>query len=150
VSIAVRAAGVEDLNDLSEVYRRSSLSNEGDLEILLRHPEVLELSGEAVREGRTWVAIDTEGVIVGFVSYLVVGGIFEIDDLFVDPPSMEQGIGRELVDTVVALARAQSFDRVEVTANPHAQAFYERAGFRVGHVVETKFYPAHRMYRRTD
>jgi ribosomal protein S18 acetylase RimI-like enzyme len=148
--MTVRTATIEDLDVLTGVFRRASLSNDGDREFLLRHPEVLELSGQAVREGRTRAAIDAEGAIVGFVSYLVVGGIFEIDDLFVDPLAMGQGIGRELVEVIVALASAQSFDRIEVTANPHAQAFYERAGFRVSHVVETKFYPAHRMYRRTD
>jgi hypothetical protein len=43
------------------------------------------------------------------------------------------------------LARAQGADRVEVTANPHAMAFYESVGFSHDGVAQTLFGPAPRM-----
>jgi hypothetical protein len=39
---------------------------------------------------------------------------------------------------------------LEVTANPHAMAFYEHMGFVATHLVDTQFYPAPRMRRPTD
>jgi hypothetical protein len=36
--------------------------------------------------------------------------------------------------------------RIEVTANPHALGFYEKAGFVVAHDVRTRFGPASRMH----
>ena len=110
---------------------------------------MLELGGDGVREGRTIVAEDPSGSVTGFASYLISGGVIELEDLFVDPDCMRRGIGRRLVLAIAAAARELGFDRLEVTANPHAMQFYERAGFVAERVVETDFYPAPRMHRTT-
>ena len=115
---------------LRDVFRRSSLSNDGDRPNLLAHPEVLELPDRAVREGRTRAAV-ADGAIVGFASWLGAGDAIEIEDLFVEPECMRQGIGRALVLDLIAIARSRGIGRVEVTANQHALAFYEQAGFVV-------------------
>ena len=75
------------------------------------------------------------------------GDAVEIEDLFVDPEWMRQGIGRALVLDLLAIARGRGARRVEVTANQHALAFYENAGFTVSHDVETRFGQAPRMQR---
>jgi GNAT superfamily N-acetyltransferase len=98
-----------------------------------------------VREGRTRAAVAGER-IVGFATWLRAGDVFEIEDLFVDPERMRHGIGRALVLDLIAIARGQGIGRVEVTANRHALAFYEKAGFVVDHEVETTFGPAPRMH----
>ena len=134
---------------LRGVFRRASLSNEDDRGYLLAHPEALELGGDGVREGRTIVAEDPNGLVMGFASYLISGDVIELDDLFVEPDRMRRGVGRRLVLAIAATARALGFDRLEVTANPHAMQFYERTGFVADRVVETDFYPAPRMYRTT-
>ena len=77
----------------------------------------------------------------------MTGGVIELEDLFVDPPWMRQGVGRELVLDAIAIGRERSFDRLEVTANPHAQAFCKNMGFVTNHIVETDLYPAHRMHK---
>ncbi len=141
----IRAAVPGDMTALGDVFRRSSLSNDGDRANLLAHPDVLELSDLAVRQGRTRAAVDDDGV-VGFATWLSAGDVFEIEDLFVDPERMRQGIGRALVLDLIAIARGRGVRRVEVTANQHALAFYEKAGFAVGHEVETRFGPAPRMH----
>jgi hypothetical protein len=53
----IRAAGPSDMTALRDVFRRSSLSNEGDRRNLLAHPDVLELSDLAVTQGRTRAAV---------------------------------------------------------------------------------------------
>jgi GNAT superfamily N-acetyltransferase len=141
----IRDAIPGDMSALREVFRRSSLSNDGDRINLLAHPDALQLSDLAVREGRTRIAVAV-GAIVGFATGLSAGDTVEIEDLFVDPEWMGQGIGRALVRDLIAIARRGGARRVEVTANQHALAFYEKAGFAVGHEVETRFGPAPRMY----
>ena len=63
----IRDATVADLAALGAVFRHSSLSNAGDRANLLAHPEVLELSDVAVRQGRTRVAVGAGGRVLGFV-----------------------------------------------------------------------------------
>ena len=43
-------------------------------------------------------------------------------------------------------AHAQGVSRIEVSANPHALGFYEKAGFEVEGQVETEFGSGLRMY----
>lgn len=141
----IRAAVPGDMAALRDVYRRSSLSNDGDRANLLAHPDALEFSDLGVREGRTRAAVAGEA-IVGFASWLSAGGVFEIEDLFVVPERMREGIGRALVLDLVAIARGRGVRRVEVTANRHALAFYEKAGFVADDDVETRFGHAPRMH----
>ncbi len=140
-------AASNDRAALEGVFRRSSLSNAGDRVNLVAHPEVLELSEAAVNAGRTRVAI-SEDRIVGF-STAVDGdgdGVVELDALFVDPDCMRRGVGLALIRDVVSTARDLGCRRVEVTANEHARAFYEHAGFVDSGVTPTRFGPAPRMY----
>jgi GNAT superfamily N-acetyltransferase len=135
----------EDLDALRDVYRRSSLSNSGDRDALLAHPDALEFAGDAIEDGRTLVAVD-DGRIVGFATLgEVVDGAVELDDLFVDPDLKRRGIGRALVEEAVAGARRAGSVRIDVTANPDARPFYESVGFVDRTVAETRFGPAPRM-----
>jgi GNAT superfamily N-acetyltransferase len=141
----IRTAVPGDMTALRDVFRRSSLSNDGDRVNLLAHSDVLELADLAVLEGRTRAAAADHG-IVGFATWLSVEDGFEIEDLFVDPGWMRQGIGRALVLDLIAIARGHGVRRVEVTANRHALAFYGKVGFAVGREVKTRFGPAPRMH----
>jgi GNAT superfamily N-acetyltransferase len=146
MNFIIRTAEATDVGGLRGLLRRSSLSNEGDRDRLLADGDALGFSEDGVREERTRVAVDAVGTILGFSTYLVTGDIIELEDLFVDPPWMRQGVGSALVRDVVSSALALSFERLEVTANPHALAFYERVGFVADHEVETQFYRAPRMH----
>jgi GNAT superfamily N-acetyltransferase len=140
----IRDAVLGDMGALQGVFRAASLSDGGYREILLAHPEVLELQDQAVREGRTRAAV-AEGGIVGFASWLDAGEAVEVEDLFVDPDWMRHGIGRALMMDLIAIARGRGTGLVEVTANHHALAFYGKVGFAVIGEVETRFGPAPRM-----
>ena len=64
--VRVRTGTPADLPVLRGLFRRSSLSNEGDRERLLATPHTLKFSGEGLAEGRTRVAVGIDGTIVGF------------------------------------------------------------------------------------
>ena len=66
----VRLGRPADLAEASGVYRRASLSNDGDRDNLLAHPEFLILGPEGLAEGRTQVA-EQDGSVVGFATWNV-------------------------------------------------------------------------------
>jgi ribosomal protein S18 acetylase RimI-like enzyme len=131
VSLIIRTADPEDLPRVRAVYRRSSLSNEGDREALLQHPEYLILADDAVLEGRTRVAEDRNRGIVGFATVERLSSSAELIDLFVDPDSMRRGVARALIIDAVGTLADNGVDALEVTANGHALAFYSAVGFEV-------------------
>jgi GNAT superfamily N-acetyltransferase len=72
--------------------------------------------------------------------------IYELDGLFVEPRHMHHGVGRLLVEDACARAARDGAAGLEVIAGP-AQGFYEKVGFTVIGVAETRFGPAVRMRR---
>ena len=140
----IRLGVPADLPAAMGVYRRASLSNAGDRDNLLAHPEFLILGPEGLAEGRTYVA-EEDGSVVGFATWAEADGSIELEDLFVDPGWRRRGIAAALVSRIVDVLRARGAECLEVTANPHAREFYRAAGFTDCGVTETDFGPAPRM-----
>ena len=140
----IRLGVLADFSAVSDVYRRASLSNAGDRDNLLAHPEYLILRPDALAEGRTHVA-EEDGSLVGFATWNEAGGGVELEDLFVDPRWMRRGIATTLVGRIADVLRARGAGHLEVTANPHALGFYRAADFIDRGFAETEFGMAPRM-----
>jgi GNAT superfamily N-acetyltransferase len=143
----VRDAAADDLATLRDVFRRSALVYEVGRDALLAHPEHLEFSFPADGEWRCRVAVAGDGTVLGFATVLFGGGRAELEDLFVDPEHMRLGVGSLLVADLEDVVRHRDLDRIEVTANPNALAFYERVGFVGADTVQTALGPGIRMHR---
>jgi len=142
--LTIRTASASDLDALRDVRARASMSNEGDRENLVAHPELLDFAGEGIADGRTRAAVVDDRVI-GFSTVIVTGDVDDLDDLFVDPGWMRHGVGLALMRDVVERARTRGARYVEVTANPHALEFYAAAGFEPHGEADTLFGPAPRL-----
>ncbi len=86
--------------------------------------------------GRTWarlrVARDAEGVIVGYLLFWHVTDELHLLNVAVEPSARRRGIGRALVEDLLAYARGHAAQRVllEVRAsNEPAIRLYEQLGF---------------------
>ena len=91
----------------------------------------------AATEGRAWVGVDASGSVVGFAVAWVVDGEGHLDEVAVTPEHGRRGVGRALVDEVVAWTVAQGLPSVTLTTFrdvPWNRPYYERLGF---HVVTT-------------
>jgi GNAT superfamily N-acetyltransferase len=145
--LTTRLADERDLEELRTVFRRASLSNAGDRANLLASPAALHWTGSGIATGSTRVATDHSGRVLGFATVLPIEGGLELEDLFVDPDAMRQGVATRLVLDVVADAARDGVAWIEVTANDHAAKFYASAGFvKVGD-EQTSFGPAPRLRR---
>jgi ribosomal protein S18 acetylase RimI-like enzyme len=88
-------------------------------------------------EQRAWVAVDDDGVIIGFAVAWVVDDEGHLDELAVAPAHGRRGVGRALVDEVVAWTVAQELPSITLTTFrdvPWNCPYYEKLGF---HVVST-------------
>ncbi len=133
----IRTAEPKDLTSLQTVYRLSSLSNDGDRDALLKHPEHLMFSAEPVYDGRTRLAEHPKNGVVGFATLERHEDAAELVDLFVTPESMRAGIGRALVNDAIAALAGDGIRSLWVTGNQHAIAFYDAMGFEVIETVAT-------------
>ena len=146
-AIHVRDAHANDEPALARIFREASLSNAGDRDALLAHPEALTLSADVLACGRARVATVADGTVVGFATTRPTDpGLLELDDLFVDPAAMRTGVARHLILRIATEAEREDIARIDVTANPHALGFYEAVGFVVDARVDTEFGPGERMH----
>jgi GNAT superfamily N-acetyltransferase len=82
---------------------------------------------------------------LGFATVVSVEGGLELEDLFVDPDVMRQGVASRLVLDVTVQAARDGMAWIEVTANHHAAEFYASAGFVQVGDEQTLFGPAPRL-----
>jgi GNAT superfamily N-acetyltransferase len=146
-TVEIRAGTLADVPTLREIFRRSSLSNEGDRPLFAEHPELLDWADTPLRQERTRVAL-VDGRIAGFASLIVTDEVGELEDLFVDPGAMGQGVGRALTDDAAAIARERGLAAIEVDANPHAKEFYAKVGFVDRGVTPLEYGTGFRMRRQ--
>jgi len=137
----IRCAVISEQKELEALQLRASLTNAGDRDALLVHPDAIELHIDQIAAGAVFVS-ERNGVIVGFAALLPrPDGDVELDGLFVDPDARRRGVGRSLVDYCVQIVRAQHSAALCVIGNPHAYDFYNACGFNVVGTTETRFGP---------
>jgi SAM-dependent methyltransferase/GNAT superfamily N-acetyltransferase len=136
----IRLGRPSEREALGDLHRRSSYVWEEDRLNLDAHPEVLGVAPEAIAEERVRVAVGPGGDLVGFsVVADATTGVCELEDLFVDPGVMRQGIGRALVLDAMSRAAGAGCRAMTVVAHPRNFAFYESLGFIAEQPVSTLF-----------
>ena len=123
VSIVVRAYEDRDWAAISRIHdaaRLDELGGAGLLEAYLSLADTYE--NEALFDDDVWVA-ELDGEVAGFLA----GSAGEITWAYVDPALYRRGVGRALVEHV--LARATGPVELEVLEGNSARAFYESIGF---------------------
>jgi ribosomal protein S18 acetylase RimI-like enzyme len=138
-NLLIRRAVASEQKELEDLQLRASLTNAGDRDALLAHPDAIELPLAQIAAGGVFVA-EWNGTIVGFATVEPRGdGESELDALFVDPNMRRRGIARSLIQHCAEVARTQKSAALCVVGNPHAKDFYTACGFNVVGTTETRF-----------
>lgn len=145
--VRIRDAAAGEAGVLESLQRRSSDVWAEYREQLAANPDAIELPQSFIDQGRVRVAVADDDAPLGFsVVIPAEDHVHELDGLFVDPAHMQCGAGRALVEDAAARAAHAGAASLEVTAGP-AQGFYEKVGFELIGVTQTRFGPAVRMRR---
>jgi GNAT superfamily N-acetyltransferase len=137
--VVVRPARVSEQTTLEALQLRASLTNDGDREAILAHPDAIAAPLEQIAAGQVFVA-EGKGVVAGFGAVLPrEDGQTELDALFVDPDFRRRGIARLLVEHCAGVARRHRSTALHVVGNPHAEEFYLACGFVMIGRSETRF-----------
>ncbi len=145
--MTIRDGASFEADALERLQRRSSDVWEQFREQLARHPDAIQVPRALFDHGSVRVAVAGSGKPIGFSVVIPLDdAVHELDGLFVEPEQMGRGVGRALVEDAVGRAEAGGAAALEVTAGP-ARGFYEKVGFSVIGVVQTRFAAAVRMRR---
>ena len=140
-NFVIRPAVIGDQKDLQDLQRRASLTNEGDRDALLAHPDAIEVPQEQIAAGSVFVLRQDEAM-AGFAALLPRNDQnADLDAMFVEPTLRRRGVGRALVEHCSELARSRGSTFLHVVGNPHAKEFYMACGFEVTGTASTRFGP---------
>jgi ribosomal protein S18 acetylase RimI-like enzyme len=137
--IVVRPAVVDDVAAMQSVevaagQRFREVDDQRIARCADNPPYATEGLERAIAELRAWVAVDDVGSVIGFAIGWTVDGDGHLDELAVTPEHGRRGIGRALVDRVIAWSDAQRLPSVTLTTFrdvPWNAPFYEKLGFRI-------------------
>jgi ribosomal protein S18 acetylase RimI-like enzyme len=135
----LRRATVEDIAAMQRVETAANQRFRGHSEprIAARadaDPYPSDALERVIGDRRAWVALDESETIVGFSVGWTFDGEAHLDEVAVVPEHGRRGIGRALIDEVVAWAVAQDLTSMTLTTFrdvPWNAPYYERLGFRV-------------------
>jgi GNAT superfamily N-acetyltransferase len=145
--VTIRDARATEAPALEALQRRSSDVWDAYRDHLAANPDAIELPQAFVDNGWVRVAVADDETPIGFSVVIATDGqAHELDGLFVEPDHMRCGTGRALVEDAATRAAGEGARSLQVTAGP-AQGFYERVGFQLVGITQTRFGPAVRMHR---
>jgi len=124
--ISVRSARVGESDSLTALCVRSKAHWGYDEAFMRLSQASLTVSEAEIVERRVLVA-ERQGLVFGVARVEPDG---ELGLLFVDPRTINRGVGRALFEAAVALARRLGAKRMAILADPNAAPFYERMGAR--------------------
>ena len=133
--LSIRDAASADGPALTRMVRGSG-AYDGEYRVMVA-PQLVDDAYLAANPTR--VCVDDQGTIVGFASLLVPGrgvaGEAELDFMFVADDQQGRGIGRALMDDVVAISREMGVERLHIVSHPPSEGFYRSVGaVRVGEI----------------
>src|SRR5258706_5877801 len=90
---------------------------------------VLTISVEYISENEAWM-MEVENKPVAYYSLKQDLVDLWLDNLWVLPEHMGQGIGRSLFEHALKRSRSRGFSTLKIEADPNAESFYEKMGAR--------------------
>jgi GNAT superfamily N-acetyltransferase len=124
--ITVRAARPGEAEALTALAVRSKAHWGYDAAFMKMSQASLTVSEADIASGRVLVA-ERQGLLFGMARVEPDG---ELGMMFVDPRTLNRGVGRLLFEASAALARRLGARRMAILADPNAAPFYERMGAR--------------------
>ena len=122
--VTIRPAVAADASAVADVYL-ASFHATYDFPLAHTDDQVRGWIREAViANGSTWVAVDADGAVVA----MMVVAPDELDQLYVRPDRLGEGVGRRLLDRAKEQSPA-GLSLYTFQVNERARRFYERNGF---------------------
>lgn len=124
----IEEASPDDHHALTTLMRQSKAFWKYDQNQLNRWQQELTISPSFINQNQIFKA-SNDHEIVGFYEYAVHPPLVKLKSLFVLPRHIGKGLGKLLMDHFLARVLTSEADIV-LDADPHAEEFYRRFGFR--------------------
>jgi GNAT superfamily N-acetyltransferase len=88
----------------------------------------LTVTKQFILQNEVFAAVDDDETLLGFYALSDGGERMVLEHLWVQPRSLQGGVGRRLFEHAVALAAERGAQRIEIESDPNAEGFYQKMG----------------------
>lgn len=142
--ITLSSVSVTDLPDLSALCLRSKAHWGYDAVFMASCRDELTLTRDDIGNSALTAAY-SDGALAGMAQVKPEEKGAEIWKLFVDPPHMGTGVGRQLFEWCVDEARKLNAAELRIEADPEAVPFYQRMGAKIAGSAPSGSIPGRRL-----
>jgi len=138
-SIRFRPARDEECPALSDMMLKSKAHWDYDADFIEACRADLTITPGWLRENAGFVA-EREDTVVGFFGISIEGETAHVEHFFVERDAIGSGVGKVMWTEYLRQARLRKTRRIEIEAEPHAEAFYRHMGaVTIGECPSTVF-----------
>jgi GNAT superfamily N-acetyltransferase len=87
----------------------------------------LTITADYIDASQVYVAYSDQAII-GFYALIDNRSIWTLDHLWVQPNAIGRGVGQQLLQHAIDLAREHGATSIEIEADPNAEGFYQHMG----------------------
>ena len=128
--IKITPATRKDAEALSQLTIRSKAHWGYSAEQMEAWREELTITQDYISQNHVFI-LKGQQQVRGYYSFIEQSNsLVLLDNLFVDPDFMGQGLGGLLMADFLRRSKESNFSRIILEADPHAAGFYEKYGFR--------------------
>lgn len=133
----IRQANIKDANKLPAIEASAAQSFRG-------HPQFSWIADgdvqseqdhlDYVKQQMEWVAVDNDDLPIGFINIQMLDNSLHINEVSVCQTCQGKGIGKQLIQHIIAYAQEQGVHSVSLTTFrdiPWNAPYYQRLGFRL-------------------
>ena len=127
--------GLPDEADALTALAHAAKRHWGYPEAWINHWQTdLTITADFIAHNEVFVAT-IDGEIAGCCALVVSESLTELEHMWIDPKHMRKGIGRALFEHTKHHAQELGLNKLELSADPNAESFYQRMGAkRIGEV----------------
>jgi diamine N-acetyltransferase len=140
-SLNIRVAGINDLVTIEQLAHEiwpgtyGDILTPGQLTYMLQFIySQTSLQNQLLQQQHNFLIAEWEGKPVGFADYSTYApGVYKLHKIYVHASTQGKGIGKALIDHIIAILERQNIHTLRLNVNRHnkARQFYEKLGFTV-------------------
>jgi N-acetylglutamate synthase-like GNAT family acetyltransferase len=129
MDLQIRRATPDESEALTELAHAAKRHWNYPEEWIAHWQDDLTITCDFIAGNEVFIAM-IDGEIAGCCALVSSDSVAELEHMWIDPKQMNKGIGRALFEHVQARAKEVGAPVLELSADPHAEKFYERMGAR--------------------